>query len=80
MDTLASSDHVIVVGAGLAGWRFVEALRREGCESELTLIGDEVDAPWARRGSLHGAPWRWIVGRWQPRGDRVGHSGPAIAV
>ena len=48
MDTLTSSDHVVVVGAGLAGWRFVEALRREGCESELTLIGDEVDAPYDR--------------------------------
>ena len=48
MDTLTASDHVIVVGAGLAGWRFVEALRREGCESELTLIGDEVDAPYDR--------------------------------
>jgi NADPH-dependent 2,4-dienoyl-CoA reductase/sulfur reductase-like enzyme len=39
---------VVVVGAGLAGWRFVEALRREGCESELTLIGDEADAPYDR--------------------------------
>jgi len=48
MDTLTSSDHVVVVGAGLAGWRFVEALRREGCESELTLIGDEADAPYDR--------------------------------
>ena len=48
MDTLTSSDHVIVVGAGLAGWRFVEALRREGCACEVTLIGDEVDAPYDR--------------------------------
>jgi 3-phenylpropionate/trans-cinnamate dioxygenase ferredoxin reductase subunit len=48
METLAPSDHVVVVGAGLAGWRFVEALRREGCECELTLIGDEIDPPYDR--------------------------------
>jgi NADPH-dependent 2,4-dienoyl-CoA reductase/sulfur reductase-like enzyme len=48
VSTLTSSDHVIVVGAGLAGWRFVEALRREGCESRITLIGDELDAPYDR--------------------------------
>lgn len=48
MSTLTSSDHVIVVGAGLAGWRFVEALRSEGCASRITLIGDEHDAPYDR--------------------------------
>lgn len=48
MDTLTASDHVVIVGAGLAGWRLVEALRRGGCEAELTLIGDEVDAPYDR--------------------------------
>jgi 3-phenylpropionate/trans-cinnamate dioxygenase ferredoxin reductase subunit len=48
MKKLESSDHVIVVGAGLAGWRFVEALRREGFDGALTLIGDEVDKPYDR--------------------------------
>jgi NADPH-dependent 2,4-dienoyl-CoA reductase/sulfur reductase-like enzyme len=39
---------VVVVGAGLAGWRFVEALRREGYDGALSLLGDERDAPYDR--------------------------------
>ncbi len=46
--SLQASDHVIVVGAGLAGWRLVEFLRREGFEGEITLIGDESHAPYDR--------------------------------
>lgn len=45
---LRSSDHVIVVGAGLAGWRFVEAVRREGYDGALTLIGGEPHPPYDR--------------------------------
>jgi NAD(P)H-nitrite reductase large subunit len=45
---LRSSDHVIVVGAGLAGWRFVESLRAEGYQGALTLVGDEPHAPYDR--------------------------------
>jgi 3-phenylpropionate/trans-cinnamate dioxygenase ferredoxin reductase component len=48
MRLLQASDHVVVVGAGLAGWRFVEALRREGFQGDLTLIGDELDVPYDR--------------------------------
>ncbi len=48
MNPLAPSDHVVVVGAGLAGWRLVESLRREGFDGALTLIGDENDAPYDR--------------------------------
>ena len=32
-------DHVAVVGASLAGLRFVEALRREGFEGRITVVG-----------------------------------------
>jgi 3-phenylpropionate/trans-cinnamate dioxygenase ferredoxin reductase component len=46
--TLQPSDHVIVVGAGLAGWRLVEFLRREGYEGAITLVGDEAHAPYDR--------------------------------
>jgi NADPH-dependent 2,4-dienoyl-CoA reductase/sulfur reductase-like enzyme len=46
--SLQSSDHVIVVGAGLSGWRFVEFLRRDGYVGAITLIGDEVHAPYDR--------------------------------
>ena len=45
---LHENDHVIVVGAGFAGWRFAEALRREGFGGALTLIGDESYAPYDR--------------------------------
>ncbi len=48
LDVLHSSDHVVVVGAGFAGWRFVEALRREGFGGAVTLIGDETFAPYDR--------------------------------
>jgi NADPH-dependent 2,4-dienoyl-CoA reductase/sulfur reductase-like enzyme len=48
VNPLRSSDHVIVVGAGVAGWRFVETLRREGYEGELTMVGDEPHAPYDR--------------------------------
>ncbi len=46
--SLRPSDHVIVVGAGLAGWRFVEFVRRDGFEGEITLLGDEPHAPYDR--------------------------------
>ena len=46
--TLTSTDHVVVVGAGLAGWRFIESLRRDGYEGKITLIGDEPYVPYDR--------------------------------
>jgi NADPH-dependent 2,4-dienoyl-CoA reductase/sulfur reductase-like enzyme len=45
---LSPSAHVVVVGAGLAGWRLCEALRREGFLGEITLLGDEAHAPYDR--------------------------------
>lgn len=48
MKVLDDHDHVVVVGAGLAGWRFVEALRREGYGGALTLVGDESHRPYDR--------------------------------
>lgn len=45
---LDAADHVVVVGAGFAGWRFVEALRRDGFAGAVTLIGDEGHAPYDR--------------------------------
>ena len=41
-------DHVAVVGASLAGLRFVEALRREGFEGRVTVIGAEDALPYDR--------------------------------
>jgi NADPH-dependent 2,4-dienoyl-CoA reductase/sulfur reductase-like enzyme len=48
MSVLESSDHVVIVGAGFGGWRLVEALRREGYEGALTLLGEETHAPYDR--------------------------------
>jgi 3-phenylpropionate/trans-cinnamate dioxygenase ferredoxin reductase component len=62
MRTLSSTDHVVVVGAGLAGWRFIEALRREGFDGQLTLIGDEVHAPYDRPPLSK----QVMVGKWGP--------------
>ncbi|MEV6767689.1 FAD-dependent oxidoreductase [Nocardia sp. NPDC051030] len=43
-----SVEHVLIVGAGLAGLRTAEELRRAGYAGELTLIGDEDRAPYDR--------------------------------
>ncbi|HET9088845.1 MAG TPA: FAD-dependent oxidoreductase [Acidimicrobiales bacterium] len=48
MSPLRDSDHVVIVGAGLSGWRVAEALRGEGYEGAVSLIGDELDAPYDR--------------------------------
>ncbi len=45
---LTSSDHVIVVGAGLAGWRLVQALRRENYDGAISLVGAEPHLPYDR--------------------------------
>ncbi|MFE3223285.1 NAD(P)/FAD-dependent oxidoreductase [Nocardia sp. NPDC059228] len=43
-----SVEHVLIVGAGLAGLRTAEELRRGGYTGELTLLGDENRAPYDR--------------------------------
>ncbi|MGV9667249.1 NAD(P)/FAD-dependent oxidoreductase [Nocardia niigatensis] len=43
-----SVEHVLIVGAGLAGLRTAEELRRGGYAGELTLLGDENRAPYDR--------------------------------
>jgi NADPH-dependent 2,4-dienoyl-CoA reductase/sulfur reductase-like enzyme len=39
---------VIIVGAGLAGWRTAKDLRRLGFEGAITLLGDEDELPYDR--------------------------------
>jgi 3-phenylpropionate/trans-cinnamate dioxygenase ferredoxin reductase subunit len=41
-------NEITVVGASLAGLRAVQALRREGFDGEITLVGAETHAPYNR--------------------------------
>jgi NADPH-dependent 2,4-dienoyl-CoA reductase/sulfur reductase-like enzyme len=41
-------EHVVVVGAGVAGTRAAETLRQEGYNGELTIVGAERHAPYHR--------------------------------
>jgi 3-phenylpropionate/trans-cinnamate dioxygenase ferredoxin reductase subunit len=41
-------ERVVIVGAGLAGHRSAEALRRHGFMGKLTIVGDEVHRPYDR--------------------------------
>lgn len=43
-----ADSHVVVVGASLAGTRAVEALRHQGFDGRITLIGDEAHQPYDR--------------------------------
>ncbi len=45
---LEASSEVVVVGAGLAGIRSAEALRRAGFAGPLTIVGDEAHTPYDR--------------------------------
>jgi NADPH-dependent 2,4-dienoyl-CoA reductase/sulfur reductase-like enzyme len=61
---LQSSDHVVIVGAGFGGWRLVEALRREGFDGAITLLGEETYAPYDRPPlSKHVLAGKWDVER-----------------
>lgn len=77
---LQPSDHVVVVGAGFAGWRFIEALRREGFGGALTLIGDETYAPYDRPPLSK----QVLVGKWDAERatlatpDRIQESGVTL--
>lgn len=41
-------EHIVVVGASLAGLRACEGLRQEGFAGTVTLIGDEAEMPYDR--------------------------------
>ncbi|HTR69172.1 MAG TPA: FAD-dependent oxidoreductase [Mycobacteriales bacterium] len=48
MTTTAPPDHLVVVGASLAGLRAVEAARRTGFAGAITLVGAEDHLPYDR--------------------------------
>jgi NADPH-dependent 2,4-dienoyl-CoA reductase/sulfur reductase-like enzyme len=43
-----STERAVIVGAGLAGLRAAEAMRKAGFQGSLTLVGDEPHAPYDR--------------------------------
>ncbi len=61
----SSLQHVVVVGASLAGLRACETLRQEGFEGEITLIGAEREIPYDRPPLSK----KVLAGDWEP--DRI---------
>ncbi len=53
---------VTIVGASLAGMRAAEALRREGFDGTVTVVGDETDAPYDRPPLSK----QVLAGEWEP--------------
>ena len=58
-------DHVVVVGASLAGLRACETLRNDGFEGWLTLVGAEAEVPYDRPPLSK----KLLAGEWEP--DRI---------
>jgi NADPH-dependent 2,4-dienoyl-CoA reductase/sulfur reductase-like enzyme len=58
-------EHVVVVGASLAGLRACETLRTEGFRGRVTLIGDEDEVPYDRPPLSK----KLLAGEWEP--DRI---------
>jgi 3-phenylpropionate/trans-cinnamate dioxygenase ferredoxin reductase subunit len=45
---MSSIDRIVIVGAGLAGARAAEALRKDGYDGTITLLGEEPERPYLR--------------------------------
>lgn len=45
---MSAAGNIVVAGAGLAGLRAAEALRRHGWEGTITIVGEEVHTPYTR--------------------------------
>jgi len=62
---MSTLEHVVVVGASLAGLRACESLRQEGFDGRITLIGAEVEHPYDRPPLSK----KVLTGEWEP--DRI---------
>jgi 3-phenylpropionate/trans-cinnamate dioxygenase ferredoxin reductase subunit len=45
---VASIEHIVIVGGGLAGARAAETLRKEGYDGAIALVGEEPERPYTR--------------------------------
>jgi 3-phenylpropionate/trans-cinnamate dioxygenase ferredoxin reductase subunit len=45
---MSSIERIVIVGAGMAGGRAAESLRKEGYAGSITLVGQEPDRPYSR--------------------------------
>ena len=45
---MSAQQTFVIVGAGLAGAKAAEALRTNGFDGKVTLVGDETDRPYDR--------------------------------
>ncbi|MFL5756712.1 MAG: NAD(P)/FAD-dependent oxidoreductase [Chloroflexota bacterium] len=45
---MSSIEAIVIVGAGLAGARAAEALRKDGFDGSITLLGEEPERPYLR--------------------------------
>ena len=63
-------EAITVIGASLAGLRGVEALRSDGFDGRITLVGDESHQPYDRPPLSK----QVLAGDWEP--DRIRLAGP----
>ncbi len=62
---MGTLDHIVVIGASLAGLRACETLRQEGFDGEITLVGAEREIPYDRPPLSK----KLLAGDWEP--DRI---------
>lgn len=53
---------IAVVGAGVAGWRTAESLRRAGFDGTLTVLGAEADLPLPAAGVVEAVVGAGFIG------------------
>ncbi len=66
-------DRIVVVGASLAGFRAAEALRAQGFDGALTLVGEEGHAPYDRPPLSK----QVLTGEWGPERIALPSAAPA---
>ncbi len=64
---MTALDHVVVVGASLAGLRACETLREEGFGGRITLVGAEREVPYDRPPLSK----KVLAGEWEPERIRL---------